>query len=144
VSRERVRVQGGVKVAEMSLARSRQQAAVPAAAGSEPNSGDLGFPGSGTSATSRANRPGWRCRLVRSGPFVTDSGGMHRRSQAEAAVSSEGGVEVEQRNARGRASVGVGLALGRTEPEGLTPARRGQLGRPYGLVRPGVLGPMPN
>jgi hypothetical protein len=128
VSRERVRVYGGVKAAEMSLARPRQQAAVPAAAGSEPNSGDLGFLGSGTSATSRANRPGWWCRSARSGPFATDGDGKRRRSQAEAAVSGEGGVGVEQRNVRGRTLAEVGLALGRTEPVGLTPARQGRLG----------------
>jgi hypothetical protein len=71
-----------------------------AAAGSELNSGELGFPRSGTSAASRENRPGWRCRSARSGPFATDSGGKHRRSRAEAAVSSEGGVGIEQGSAR--------------------------------------------
>jgi hypothetical protein len=60
---------------ERPLVRPRQQAVVPAAAGSEPNSGELGFPRSGTSAASQANRPGWWCRSARSGLFATDGGG---------------------------------------------------------------------
>jgi hypothetical protein len=100
VSREHVRVLGGIKTAERPLARPRQQAVVLAAASSEPNSGELGFPRSGTSAASQANQPGWQCRSARSGPFATDGGGKRRRSRAEAAVSGEGGVGVDQGSTR--------------------------------------------
>jgi hypothetical protein len=78
----------------------------PESAGSEPNSGELGFPRSGTSAASRANRPGWQCRSARSGPFATDDGGKHRRSRAKAAVSGGGdmgrGRERERENGGAR------------------------------------------
>jgi hypothetical protein len=65
-----------------------------------PNSGELGFLRSGTSAANRANRPGWQCRSAKSGAFATDGGGKRRRSRTEAAVSGEGGVGVEQGSAR--------------------------------------------
>jgi hypothetical protein len=49
---------------------------------------------------------------------VTDGGGERHRSRAEAAVSGEGGVRVEQRNARERALTVVSVTLGWTEPVG--------------------------
>jgi hypothetical protein len=100
MSREHVRVLGGIKTAERPLARPRQQAVVPVAAGSEPNSSELRFPRSATSAASRAIRPGWQCRSARSDPFATDNGGKHCRSRVEAAVSGEGGVGVEHGSMR--------------------------------------------
>jgi hypothetical protein len=72
----------------------------PKSAGTAPNSGELGFPRSGTSAANRANRPGWQSRSAESGACATDGGGQRRRSRTEAAVSGEGGVGVEQGSAR--------------------------------------------
>jgi hypothetical protein len=93
-----VRVLGGIKTAERPLARPRQQAVVLAAAGSEPNSDELGFPRSGTSAVSRANRPGWQWGPVRLRPTAVASVagvGRRRRWAVRAASGSSRGARGE-------------------------------------------------